>query len=110
MIAFGYDIESHFPTIADGRAQFRTVSEDGGYTTHHQKMLTPFIISNRSVFVTTYHVHSDTIDGQYTLVRSSKGNDSISDREAEAVGDDVEADFILFWINCIPIDENSMKV
>ena len=109
-MSFGYDIESHFPTIADGRAQFRTVSEDGGYTTHHQKMITPFIISNRSVFVTTYHVHSDTIDGQYTLVRSSKGNDSISDREAEAVGDDVEADFILFWINCIPIDENSMKV
>ena len=62
-MAFGYDIEAHFPTIADGRAQFRTVSEDGGYTTHHQKMLTPFVISNRSVFVTTYHVHSDTIDG-----------------------------------------------
>ena len=35
MAAFGYDIETHFPTIADGRAQFRVVSEDGGYTTHH---------------------------------------------------------------------------
>ena len=41
-------------------------------------MLTPFIIANRSVFVTTYHKHSDTIDGEYAMVRSSEGNAEIA--------------------------------
>ena len=73
-------------------------------------MLTPFIISNRSVFPTTYHKHTDTLEGQYTLIRSSTGNDDIVDRHSDMIGEDVEADFKLFWVNCIPISSTMSKI
>ena len=74
MVTFGYEVDRHFIPISDNRAVFTLVSEDGGVVTHHQRMLTPFIISNRSIFPTTYHKHSDSLEGQYTLIRSSTGN------------------------------------
>ena len=84
LMTFGYDVERFFPPLSDNRAEFRLVSEDGGVLTHHQRMLTPFIISNRSVFPTTYHKHSeDGINGAYTLIRSSSGNDEIAEANAE---------------------------
>ena len=73
-------------------------------------MLTPFIISNRSVFPTTYHKHTDTLEGQYTLIRSSTGNDDIVDRHSDMIGEDVEADFKLFWVNCIPMTSTLSKI
>ena len=73
-------------------------------------MLTPFIISNRSVFPTTYHKHSDSVESQYTLIRSSQGNDDIVDRHADMIGEDVEADFKLFWVNCIPMTSTMSKI
>ena len=74
LATFGYEVEKHFIPISDNRAVFTQVSEDGGTVTHHQRMLTPFVISNRSVFITTYHKHSETLEGEYTLIRSSDGN------------------------------------
>ena len=109
-MTFAYDIETHMPIVADGRAVVTLIEEDGGVKTHHQQMLTPFIIANRSVFVTTYHKHSDTIDGEYAMVRSSEGNAEIADRHAERIGNDVEADLILFWCHAIPITETSCKI
>ena len=73
-------------------------------------MLTPWIVSNRTVFATTYHVHSESIDGHYSLVRSSEGNTSIADEHAERIGDDVEADLTLFWVNVNPITATSSRI
>ena len=110
LATFGYAVERFYGPISDNRAEFQLVSEDGGVVTHHQRMLTPWIISNRSLFVTTYHKHSDALEGQYTMIRSSEGNSKIQDANAEIVLDDVEADMILFWVNCIPMTSTMSKV
>ena len=56
MMTFGYDVGTFMPIIADGRAVLRLLSEvDGSVQTHYQQMITPFIISNRVLFPTTYH-------------------------------------------------------
>lgn len=73
-------------------------------------MLTPFIISNRSVFISTYHKHTDTLEGEYTLIRSSDGNQAIIDEHADLIGDDVEADFHLFWLHCVPMTSTLSKI
>lgn len=54
-LAFGYDFAKYFSRIADGRAQLTLLRDDGENQTHHQKLLTPWILANRSVFPTTYH-------------------------------------------------------
>ena len=69
-------------------------------------MHTPFILSNRSVFPTTYNIHDTaSVDGAFTVMRSSQGNDAISEANYEMVGDDVEADLILFWVNIVPQED-----
>ena len=73
-------------------------------------MITPWILSNRSVFPTTYHQHSNDVNGTYTLIRSSQGNEEILEENYHLVQDDVEADFILFWVHCTPITETSSMV
>jgi hypothetical protein len=78
--------------------------------THHQRMITPFFLTNRSVFATTYHKHSNDVNGPYTLIRSSQGNEAIVEENYHLVGDDVEADFILFWLHCTPLTETSSMV
>ena len=110
LMAFGYEIDVFFPRLADGKAQVTKVCEDGGVTTHHQRMITPWVFSNRSVFPTTYHKHSNDVNGPYTLIRSSQGNEAIVEANYHLVGDDVEADFILFWVHCRPITETSSMV
>jgi hypothetical protein len=70
LMAFGYEIDLYFPRIAEN-ITMKKVSEDGGTVTHHQRMVTPFFLSNRSVFPTTYHKHSNDVNGVYTLIRSS---------------------------------------
>ena len=67
------------PPLADGRAVVTLVDEAAGFKTHHQQMLTPWILNNRSIFVTTYHMHEDTLNDGYTLVRSSEGNGPLAD-------------------------------
>lgn len=96
--------------LSDNRAVFTEVSQDGAVVTHHQRMLTPFIISNRSIFITTYHKHTDMMESQYTLIRSSSGNQNIVDQNSELIGEDVEADFHLFWVNCIPMTSSLSKI
>ena len=74
-------------------------------------MITPWILANRSVFPTTYHKHSEEgVNGPYTLIRSSTGNNSIAEANAEQIGDDEEADFHLFWINSVPITETTTRI
>ena len=79
LMAFGYDVDIFFPILADGKAVLNLVSEEAGFKTHHQRMITPWILSNRSVFPTTYHKHSNDLDGAYTLIRSSQGNQQITE-------------------------------
>ena len=74
MATFGYDIENFLESMTEGKTALQLVSEDGGVVTHHQRMLTPSELSNRSMFPTTYHMHDDSLEGQYTLIRSSEGN------------------------------------
>ena len=73
MIGFGYDIAKYFTRLADGRVEFTELRDDGYRLTHHQKMITPWILNNRSIYVTTYHKHhsEDLETGTYTLFRSS---------------------------------------
>ena len=73
-------------------------------------MITPWILSNRSIFPTTYHKHTEGINTSYTLVRSSQGNEAISERNSELIGEDVEADFILFWVNCVPVTDTTYRL
>lgn len=54
-MGFGYDIAKYFTRISDGRAEFTELRDDGHHVTHHQKMNTPWILANRSLYVTTYH-------------------------------------------------------
>ena len=112
MIGFGYDIAKYFTRLADGRAEFTELRDDGYRLTHHQKMITPWILNNRSLYVTTYHKHSsDNFDaGTYTVFRSSQGNDKISEANYERTGDDVEADMILFWLQCMPVNDKLSRV
>lgn len=110
MIALCYDLTKYFVRLADGRLSLTEIQRDGGAVTHHQKMHTPWIISDRSIFATTYHQHSDTVDGPYTLVRSSEGNQAISDENNERIGDDVEADLILFWVQVTPVDGSRVRI
>ena len=71
-MTFGYDVETHFPILSGNRAEFTHLCDEGPFRTHHQRMITPWILSNRSVFPTTYHVHDgEAIEGAYTLIRSS---------------------------------------
>ena len=62
LATFGYEVENHMIPLSDNRAVFTEVSQEGAVVTHHQRMLTPFIISNRSVFITTYHKHTDMME------------------------------------------------
>ena len=111
LMTFGYDVSRFFPPLSGGRAEFRLVSEDGGVVTHHQRMITPWIIANRSVFPTTYHKHSEEgVTGAYTLIRSGTGNDAIVEANVEQIGDDEEASFHLFWVNCVPITDTLCRV
>mmetsp|Transcript_42615 Transcript_42615/g.56250 ORF Transcript_42615/g.56250 Transcript_42615/m.56250 type:complete len:166 (-) Transcript_42615:2395-2892(-) len=97
--------------MADGRVEFTELRDDGHRITHHQRMITPWIISNRSIYVTTYHMHDEDLEnGPYTLIRSSQGNDAISDANVEMTGEDVEADMILFMLNVMPIREGLSRV
>jgi len=57
MMTFGYDIEKFMPIMTDGRAVVTHIEESEGAITHHQRMITPWIVANRSVFVTTYNMH-----------------------------------------------------
>ena len=68
-------------------------------------MITPWILNNRSLYVTTYHKHSveDSENQEYAVFRSSQGNDALSDANAELTGEDVEADMILFFVRVTPI-------
>lgn len=50
------------------------------------------------------------MDGPYTLVRSSEGNQAISDENNERIGDDVEADLILFWVQVTPVDGSRVRI
>lgn len=53
----------------------KKVAQEGDFDVIHQNVRTPFIMSNRSVFVTCYHVHSADPDGEYTFLMSSAGNE-----------------------------------
>ena len=109
-MTFGYDVDTHFPTLSGGRAEFNHIVTEGPFVTHHQRMHTPFFLSNRSVFPTTYHMHGDDMDSDYTLIRSSQGNEALSEEHVELIGNDVEADFILFWVNCVAISETQSRI
>jgi len=76
MMAFGYEVDVYFPRLA-GNVQITKVCEEGGVITHHQRMITPWFLSNRSVFPTIYHKHSSDLNDAYTLIRSSQGNEAI---------------------------------
>lgn len=79
-MGFGYDIAKYFLRFADGRAEFVELRDDGHRLTHHQRMVTPWILANRTLYVTTYHKHSEDLEnGEYTVFRSSQGNDALSD-------------------------------
>ena len=72
--AFGFSIEAMMPRVQNNM-QLSLVKEEGRFATHHQRIVMPRFapVSNRSMFMTTYH--SFCPEGEYTLVRSSQGND-----------------------------------
>jgi len=76
-------------------------------------MITPWILANRTLYITTYSKHGnldDVENGEYTLFRSSQGNDAISNEHAERTGADVEADMILFWVKVTPVSANRSRM
>lgn len=75
-------------------------------------MITPWILANRTLYVTTYHKHSEDLEnGEYAVFRSSSGNDGLSDQYAEALtGEDVEADMLLFMLRVQPISPQLSRV
>ena len=89
---------------------FEEICREGPYQTVIQRIKIPvFFMSNRCMFVTSYHVHSDSEDGEYTLIRSSKGNDTISKENYDKVGKDVEGDLAITWINAKPVCDSDGK-
>ena len=108
-MALGYDMTSLAPKIVPGYREIRLLSDENGIQTHHERLTRPKV-GHRSVFPTTYHLHSDDIDGEYTLLRSSLGNEDIAEENADKLGDDIEADLVLFWLNVKPLGQESCQV
>ena len=61
-----------------------------------------FFISNRSIFLGYYHVHTAD-DGEYTFIQSSIGNEKYVEQNYERIGSDVLADVFLNYIHVKPI-------
>ena len=101
---FSYNVVRELPKVMTNFTIKPIVEEEGEiYQVVHHHIKTPFIVSNRSIFPTYYHVHSAELEGEYTFITSSAGNDTYVEENFDLIGSDVIADMHLNYVNVKPI-------
>jgi hypothetical protein len=76
----------------------------------HQKITTPFFMSNVSVLICFYHIH-DAETGEYTIILSSKGNEGETAAQMKIFGSDQIGDVKINALRFTPVknEDGSME-
>jgi len=75
---FFYNFAKEMPAAQSNLRLSKIGSCEEGVDVHHMRIITPFIVSNRSMFVSWYHLLSREENGEYTFVASQAGNDNFA--------------------------------
>lgn len=73
--AYCYNFINEFPKIVTN-VELTKLEQIGNRSIFHQKINTPFIVSNISVMQCQYNIHNEET-GEYTFIVSSVGNEVI---------------------------------
>lgn len=76
------------------------LEEEDGCRIFHLRLQTPFILSNRSLFVAHYYVEGS--DGSFTFMASSRGTDAIAEKYAANAGGDIVGEMVLTFVQAVP--------
>ena len=64
--------------VGEGRSNLCKLGTDDGRRIYHLNIITPIVMSNRSIFGCFYEVN-DPKDNSYTFIISMKGNEAIAE-------------------------------
>jgi len=107
---FFYNYGQEMPAAQSNLRLSKIGSCDEGVDVHHMRIITPFIVSNRSMFVSWYHLHSREENGAYIFVASQAGNDNFAREQINKIGSDVQGDYNINYVRVTPIFNGSNEV
>ena len=96
-------MELRMRTLGEGRINFCNLGSDDGRLIRHFQMITPIVMSNRSLIGCFYPVE-DPSDGSFTFLISMRGNEKLVEEYQHRLSQDVLGYALMNYSKYTPYD------